>query len=713
MKDISRPVRRFDAPEKIAGVARFVDDHHEEGMLYGRIVRSKKVRAKIKAVKIPDLPEGYYVISAKDIPGKNRIKMIVDDWPFLAEEVVNYFGEPVLLVVGPDREKVYKISEDIEIEYEDIPAILSVEEALLNKKPPIYGENNLFADYFFEKGDVEKAFGEADGIIEEEFRTGFQEHIYLEPQGMIAKYNNGRIEVFGSMQCPFYVKNALVQEFGFEPDRVRVVQTTTGGGFGGKEEYPSQVAGIAALGAYKTGKTVKLIYDRAEDVEFTTKRHPSHIRIKAAIKNEKVIGIEVDIVLNAGAYAGLSSVVLQRAMFAATGAYSIPNVRVMGKAVATNIVPMGAFRGFGAPQSIFAIETFMNHVAKKLEKDPVKFKLSHRYKKGDTTATGGLLRNEVKLPEIVERVLTMSDYYSKKKIKKSGDKLYGIGFSMFLHGCGFTGNGEQILKSVARLKKRKDNKVEILISNVEMGQGPQTTLRKVVAEVLDIPYEDVIYDNPDTDKVPDTGPTVASRTAMIVGGLLYRAARELKEKWADGEEIIVEKKYRHPEYIKWNQEKFKGDAYPEYSWGANVIEVEVDPITYEIDVKKAYAVFDLGTPLDRRIIEGQIHGGMLQGIGYATLEVMELKDGRFMQRTITDYIIPTALDAPLFETDLVSQPYEYGPFGAKCAGELTFVGAAPAVCAAVEDALGVDLHEIPIRPEKLLTIMEKKDEGGV
>ena len=708
MQDISKPIRRVDAPEKIGGVARFVDDHFEEGMLYVKIVRSTKPRARIKHIKLPDLPDGYAVVDRHDVPHHNRIKMIFDDWPFFAEDVVNYYGEPILAIVGPDREKVYELSLKVEIEYEDIPPIYTIEESEENKKPPIFKDNNLFADYFYEKGDIDQAFKKADEIIEEEFRTGFQEHIYLEPQGMIAKYENGKITVWGSMQCPYYVKNALLEAFGFPEDKIRVVQTTTGGGFGGKEEYPSQIAGIAAFCAYKTKKPVKLIYDRAEDVEFTTKRHPSRTRIKAAIKDGRVTGIEFDIALNAGAYAGLSSVVLQRGMFAATGAYNIQNVRVFGKAFATNMVPMGAFRGFGAPQAIYAIETFMNHVAKKLKKDPIEFKLSHRYKKGDTTATGGLLRSEVRLPEIVQKIVDMSKYHEKKHIKEKNGKLYGIGFSMFLHGCGFTGNGEEILKSVARLKKRKDNKVEILVSNVEMGQGPQTTLRKVVSEALDIPLSDVIYDNPDTDKVPDSGPTVASRTAMIVGGLLYRAAMELKEKWEDGKEIIVEKQYRHPEYIKWDQKTFHGDAYPEYSWGANIVEVEVDPITYEIDVKKAYGVSDLGTPLDRKIIEGQIHGGMLQGIGYATLEVMEFENGRFKQRNITDYIIPTVMDAPKFETDLVVEPYENGPFGAKCAGELPFVGAAPSVCAAVEDALGINLYEIPIRPEKLLSLMEKK-----
>ncbi len=709
MGDISKPVRRFDAPEKIMGTARYVDDYFEEEMLFVRIVRSTRPRARIKSIKLPKLPSGYCVVDKNDVPGENRIKMIFDDWPFFAEDVVNFYGEPILAIAGPDREKVYELSNAVKIEYEDIPPIYTIEESEENKRPPIFGENNLFADYFYEKGDPDGAFRDADQIVEEEFRTGFQEHIYLEPQGMIAKYEDGRITVFGSMQCPYYVKNALIKAFGFPEDRIRVVQTTTGGGFGGKEEYPSQIAGIAAFCAYKTGKTVKLVYDRAEDVEFTTKRHPSRIRIKGAIKDKRVVGIEVDIALNAGAYAGLSSVVLQRAMFAATGAYRIDNVRVLGKAFATNIVPLGAFRGFGAPQAIFAIETFMNHVAKKMGEDPVRFKLAHRYKKGDTTATGGLLRSEVRLPEITEKIIEMSEYYEKKKQKEKDGKLYGIGFSMFLHGCGFTGNGEEVLKSIARLKKRKDDKVEILISNVEMGQGPQTTLRKVVAQVLGIPMEDVIYENPDTDKVPDSGPTVASRTAMIVGGLLYRVAKELKEKWKEGEEVVVEKQYRHPEYIKWDQSTFKGDAYPEYSWGANVIEVEVDPLTYEIEVKKAYAVFDLGTPLDKKIIEGQIHGGMLQGIGYATLEVMEFENGRFKQRTITDYIIPTAMDAPLFETDLVVEPYKNGPFGAKCAGELTLVGAAPAVCAAVEDALGINLYEIPIRPEKLLVLMNKED----
>ncbi len=709
MGDISRPVKRFDAPEKIMGVARYVDDHFEEGMLFVKIVRSTRPRAKIKSIRIPQLPEGYCVVDKNDIPGENRIKMVFDDWPFFAEDITNYYGEPILAIAGPDREKVYELASAVEIEYEDIPPIYTIEESEENKKPPIFGENNLFADYIYEKGNPEDAFRDADKIIEEEFRTGLQEHIYLEPQGMIAKYENGKVTVWGSMQCPYYVKNALIKAFGFPEDRIRVVQTTTGGGFGGKEEYPSQIAGIAAFCAYKTGKPVKLVYDRGEDVEFTTKRHPSRIRIRGALKDGKVIGMEVDIALNAGAYAGLSSVVLQRAMFAATGAYRIDNVRVMGKAFATNMVPMGAFRGFGAPQAIFAIETFMNHVAKKIGKDPVKFKLDHGYKKGDTTSTGGLLRSEIRLPEIVDKVINMSGYYEKKKQKKKNGKLYGIGFSMFLHGCGFTGNGEEILKSVARLKKRRDNKVEILISSVEMGQGAQTTLRKVVAKALGIPLKDVIYENPDTDKVPDSGPTVASRTAIIVGGLLYRAARELKEKWKDGEEIIIEKQYRHPEYIKWDQSTFKGDAYPEYSWGANVIEVEVDPITYEIDVKKAYAVFDLGTPLDRKIIEGQIHGGILQGIGYATSEVMEFENGRFKQRNITDYIIPTAMEAPLFETDLVIEPYEYGPFGAKCAGELTFVGAAPAVCAAVEDALGIDIYEIPIRPENLILLKGKEE----
>ncbi|RKZ01314.1 MAG: aldehyde oxidase [Candidatus Hydrothermota bacterium] len=704
--EISKAIRRVDNDEKVSGIAKFIADVKLEGMLYAKTLRSTRPRARIKSIKIPKLPNGYFIVDKNDVPANNRVKLIFTDQPFFAEDVVNYIGEPILLVVGPDKAKVLEILEQIEVEYEDLEPIFTIEDAESGTKPPIFGDDNLFADYEFTKGDPDAAFARAYRIIEGEYRTGIQEHIYLEPQGMLATYEDGTVTVYGSMQCPFYVKNALVYALGWPEDRVRVVQTTTGGGFGGKEDYPSLIAGHAAFAAIKTGRPVQLILDRTEDIEATTKRHPSIIRHRTALDaSGRIIAMEIDIKLDGGAYATLSPVVLQRSMFVSTGPYHIPNVRVRGRAYATNNVPRTAFRGFGAPQSIFAVEMHMTNIAEALGENPIDFKMRYFLKKGDDTATGGSVHTDVKLDEMTRQVIEMSNFYEKfeRFRKEKGDTvLRGIGFSAFLHGCGFTGKGEEVIKATAKLRRRDDGKVEILVSSVEIGQGAQTTLRKIVAFALGIPMEDVVYENPDTSRVPDSGPTVASRTVIIVGGLLEQAAKELKARWNESGEIEVIKTYRHPEYVRWDDEKFVGDAYPEYSWGVNVAEVEVDPVTFEVRVKKVWGVYDVGTPLDERVVRGQLEGGIVQAVGYATIEVMESKNGKLMQNTITDYIIPTSIDAPEIETRLVVSPYPYGPFGAKCLGELPMVGCAPAVAAAIQHALGLKVDEIPARPELLL-----------
>ena len=245
-------------------------------------------------------------------------------------------------------------------------------------------------------------------------------------------------------------------------------------------------------------------------------------------------------------------------------------------------------------------------------------------------------------------------------------------------------------------------RVEILVANVEMGQGAATALRKIVAHALSLPMERVVFENPDTDRVPDSGPTVASRTVMIVGGLLARAAQELEKRWDEGEEVEVVKAYEHPAGVEWDQKTLKGDAYPSYGWGANAVEVEVDPLTWEVSVRGVWGVYDVGVPIDEQMVRGQIEGGLAQGLGYATIEVMDLRQGRILQSSLTDYTIPTSLDIPEIGSDFVLNPYEAGPFGAKGAGEMPLVGAAPALAAAVEHALGIPISGIPVTPEHLL-----------
>jgi CO/xanthine dehydrogenase Mo-binding subunit len=289
---------------------------------------------------------------------------------------------------------------------------------------------------------------------------------------------------------------------------------------------------------------------------------------------------------------------------------------------------------------------------------------------------------------------------------RSTQTLRGTGYSLFFHGAGFTGSGEKDkIKAKVALSGNRHGPVEILVSNVEMGQGAQTTLRKIVAEVLEIPMDRVIYDNPDTDRVPDSGPTVASRTVMIVGKLLSRAAEELRLLPVIGEHTVT-KEYQQPEGIRWDQESFQGDAYPTYSWGANAVAVEIDPSTYEIRITGIWGVYDIGRAIDEMIIRGQIEGGIAQGLGYGFLELMQCRQGRIAQDSVTDYIIPTALDVPPIRYRLMDNPYPEGPFGAKGAGELPLVGAAPALAAAVQDALGRPIRQVPITPEDLMGMLK-------
>ncbi|MDF2592240.1 MAG: xanthine dehydrogenase family protein [Clostridia bacterium] len=707
--DISTPVKREDVSEKLLGTACYIGDLKLEDMMYARTLRSTEPRARLISIKYPEMPLGYFVVDRKDVPGKNIIKMIIDDQPYFAEDIVNYIGEPIALIVGKDKTIINELISKTNIEYEKIKPIFSIDERH-ETTTPIYGDSNTFAAYRLKKGDISEARAKARYICEDIYETGYQEQFYMETQGVIAEYQEGKATIYGSIQCPYYVKNAVVECLGCAPDMVRIVQATTGGAFGGKEDYPSLLAGQAICAAIKVNKPVCLLLERDEDLEVTTKRHPSRIKIKSFIdENHKILGMDAEIMLDAGAYAGLSGVVLQRAMFAIAGVYNIENIKVKGRAIATNKAVSGAFRGFGSPQAFFAIEMHMQNVAKKLRIDPLQFRLDNILKQGDKSTTGGVFRDKILLHEMVARVMEMSNYAEKKRSFQGSDnqKRRGLGLSMFFHGCGFTGNGERDhIKGKARLIKNEEDIVEILIANVEMGQGAGTTMRKIVSAALDIPISRVMYRNPDTDRVPDSGPTVASRTTVIVGKLVYDAAVELKAKWQQGVQQQAEIEYQYPEGYQWDNESFAGDAYTSYSWGVNVVDVEVDTITYESEIKGVWAVFDIGKSIDDRNVKGQIDGGIVQGLGYGAMEVMENVGGRFKQRTSADYIIPTAMDIPMIQSELMCEPYTEGPFGAKGLGELSLVGSPIAYAMAVEDALGIRINSIPVRPEFLMEVAE-------
>ncbi|QDR82191.1 xanthine dehydrogenase family protein molybdopterin-binding subunit [Sporomusa termitida] len=701
MEKISESTRKKDHAAKISGRALYVDDHVPDGMLCGKLLHSTRAKARIAAVRLPSLPAGYLVVDRNDVPGINRVHIVQDDTPVFAEATVEYAGEPILMVVGPVGTEVERILRAIVVVYEEQEPVLDMRQA-----------DEVFFNYNYAQGDIDKALAEADLVLTETFQTGYQEQAYLETQGIIADPRDGRMTVRGSMQCPYYVHGAVAKALGCGAQAVRVVQDVTGGGFGGKEAFPSILACQVAVAARKANKPVKVIYGRREDMAFTSKRHPSLCTYKVAIKHGEITGMDIEVLYNSGAYTTLSPVVLQRGLICASGVYRIDNLRVAGRAVRTNTVPAGAYRGFGAPQTFFAAEMMMAHVARELGVDSLALKEKYMVRQGDATSTGGRYHFPVPLPAMIARLDELTGYRAKHRRyqAQTGRCRKGIGLSLFFHGCGFTGSGERdYIKAVVQLRKNTDDTVEVLASNTDIGQGLKTTFCKIVADTLGIGFDRVYIDNPDTDRVPDSGPTVASRSLMIVGGLLQRAAGKLKAGWRAGEEQVIEEHYVQPDFvIPFDLEKFTGDAYPTYSWSVNVIELEVDRLTGTHKIIGAWGIYDVGVPIDLNILHGQMQGGLLQGMGYASMEQMEYNaKGLIRNNSYSDYIVPTAMDVPPLVTEFINNPYPYGPYGAKGAGELPVVGVAPAYIAALENALGVKINKIPFTPEDTMRVLQE------
>ena len=701
---IDDKIIRVDAVQKARGEATYVCDMTLPDMLYAYMVRSTVSRGKIKAIHLPEMPEGYYFISAKDIPakGKNELWMIMKDWRCFADEYVLYYGETIGLVVGPDRTVLKDLKAQIKIDYEEMTPAVTIDDAINCVGGPFFPEknSNVMCELFCEKGrPMDEVFAEADEIFEETIETPYQEHVHLETNGAIVDMEDGKFVFYASAQCPFYIRKSVAGLLDIPPEDIIVRQATTGGAFGGKEHFPDALCGPLLVAENIIRKPIKMIFDREEDTQFSVKRHPSKCIYKTAIKDGRITGVKGHIYYNCGAYLSSSYVVLQRGVFHGNGVYTFPSTYLKGEGMATNMFPSDAFRGFGAPQTIFAVETHLDHIAHHLGVDPLELKMQYIAKKGDETTTNGHIIEEVKLPEMLEVICRESDYWRKAKEYTPGCGK-GIGVALYNHGGAFTGNGEQaIIKAHARLV-RTGNKVSIQVGSTEMGQGFKTSLRKICAATLGISIDDVEYLDPDTSKVVDSGPTAASRSTMVVGRLVERAAQEMKERWDEGD-ITTEVEYEHPEGYPWDQATFRGDAYLGYGWGAVIVEVEADKLTNEIKTVGIWSSHEIGKAIDELIVHGQINGGIMQSLGYGAMEKLEVKNGRFKQKSMSDYVIPTSMDFPKQFYHIQDNPYPWGPYGAKGMGELVFNGASAAYVDAVERALNTRFNAIPIPPEDI------------
>lgn len=747
---------------KLTGAERYVDDLPADGtlglgpMLWGMTVRSPVSRGRIKEIKLsPGIDwSRLTVVGHSDIPaiagGPNEVYLIERDQPVLAATHIRHMHEPILLIAGEDREMVRRAvaAVHIDIERED--------PALDFRIPPTATQTqggyaaNVLKHLTINKGDVEAALASAPILVEGEYETGAQEHVYIECNGMIAWVDPSTkaICVKGSMQCPYYVLNALKHTFNRDERGVRAVQTATGGGFGGKEDYPSVLALHAALLAVKSGRPVKMIYDRGEDMQATTKRHPCTVRHRTGLDRDgRLLAQHIEVRMDAGAYVTLSPVVLSRGILHAAGPYFCPNVHIDGKAILTNSVPYGAFRGFGAPQTIFACERHMDVIAAKIGMDPSELRRINLLRDGQTTATGQTIRAHppskgTDRVALMDAALDMADYKRKKLEHAEFNTRHaylrrGIGLAAFWHGAGFTGSGETYLKSKVHVAGLPDGRVEVRIASTEMGQGTTTIMTQIAAARLELSLDQVCVAIPDTHIVPNSGPTVASRTAMVVGRLVERACDDLRAKTglseSDGgekvsdailawhrrspqeakvggmDELIGEAVYEAPPGIAWDDKTYTGDAYGTFGWAAYVAEVEVDLRTYATKVTDFVAAQEVGSVINHVLARGQVQGGVVQGIGWALMEECVWNDGGMANSQLTNYIIPTSDDVPPIRVHFLENPYPYGGKGSKGIGELPMDGPGPAIANAIAFALreeGVKATRLPITPERLMNELE-------
>lgn len=725
---------REEGPAKLTGEALYADDLVFPGAWYGATVRSTQARARLLGI---DRDETFawdrvVVVTADDIPGENVVSLIDDDQPILVPVggEIRHHAEPLALIAAPDRATLAEATTRLRVRTEALPPVLD----------PL-AATEIISEHDIVVGDVEAGFAAAAVVVEGTYHTGHQEQLYIEPQAMIAVPEpDGGVTVHGSLQCPFYVLAALARGLGEPVERVRVVQAVTGGGFGGKEEYPSMVALHAALLALAAHRPVRMIYGRHEDLAATTKRHPSIAHHRSAFTADgTLLAQDIDLILDGGAYATLTSVVLSRATLHAGGPYRCPNVRIRSRAVRTNTPPNGAFRGFGAPQAHFGAELQMSKAAEALGLSPAEVRRRNAYRIGDTTPTGQVLRESVAAETVLARAVEASGFEAVRtrtaeaRARASatapdpGDPVRtgpvrvaeGVGLALAWHGAGFTGTGEVKLASVAALELGEDGRVRVLAGSTEIGQGSRTVFRTLVAEALGVELDVIDVAPVDTAIVPDSGPTVASRTTMVVGGLLVRAAGELRrlvEERNGGRpfaRVRVEDARRHGPTrvdrrfeaypgVHFDDEAYRGDAYPTYGWAAAVADVAVDLDTLEVDVRSVTAVDDAGRVVHPVLAEGQVEGGTLQAVGYATIEEIKVEDGRYRNDRLATCLIPTSLDAPRITAIMVEAPFSGEPHGAKGLGELPMDVAAPAVVAAIHDAVGIWVDRIPATPERIL-----------
>lgn len=767
---INKSIPRIDGFDKVTGRAKYAADLHFPNMLYGGMLRSKMYPAnvvKIDTSEAKSIPGVHAVVTADDMPKPKSWARYM----YLTNKVL-YPGDVVAMVAAESKELVDEALLAIKVEYEKQPGVYTIEEALEKDAPAVHEEypDNIFTEskYSIRKGNIEEGFDKADVIIEREYRTQFVEHSYIEPEAVIAVQNptDGLMTVYASAQNPFFTRKYISDVLQTSLNKVRLVQQTLGGSFGGKEEGVGLITGRAAYLCKLTGRPVKIVFKREESFLESSKRHPFRLRYKiGATKDGKIVALEGELVDNSGAYNNQTQFMNWRANVHSAGPYVIDNIKTNVFGVFTNNIHGGAFRGFSSPSLIFAQEQLIDELSEELEMDPIDIRRINCLRSGSLTATSQKVENVI-LEEVMDYTLDKTGFKRKReeyKRQSNTSKKRGIGMAICYRGCGF--GAESPDASGTMIIANEDGTITINSGLAENGQGLKTAYAQIVAEALGIPIKSIQFYGVDTNSIADSGMTVASRGTVMGGQSMKKAAAKLKENMKQNalelscfsseniekanslesgslrgicaiskEDIELESGFfylkKYPNYkisfgevcnsCLWSGKQMavyewftpepciqdhvtgQGTAFPTYAYGCVVAEVEVDMEIGTVELLKVTASHDVGTAVNPSLIKGQIYGGIVMGQGYGIMEEVEAIKGKVSTLNFDSYIIPTAADIPDMDVNIFECNDESGTYGSKSIGEPSTEAVAAAIANAVYNATGKRIRQNPADLEKVL-----------
>lgn len=709
-KIVGTPTPRVDAWGKVTGKAQYPGDMNMPNQAYMKILFANRPHAKILEIdtsKAEALDGVVAIFTAKDVP-VNEYGLQIPDQPVLCGDVVRFVGDQVALIVAESDRIAAHARDLIEVRYEDLPLILEPREAMKPDSPLVHperGKSNICVYDRIRKGDLEKGFAEADVIVEGEYQTPVQEHIYLQPEAGLAYLDEeGRVTVLVGGQWAHEDQEQIAHSLNLPEEQVRVIYPAIGGAFGGREDMSVQI--VLALAAWKLKRPVKTIWSRQESIKGHGKRHPMSLRAKwGATKEGKLTAAEIEVVADAGAYMYTTNKVLGNSTITSAGAYFIPNIKSDLYGVYTNNLPGAAFRGFGAPQALFMAELQMEKLAAKLGMDPVELRRINALKDGDTLAVGTPPPSPPTVREVIDATAKAFGWDEEKETHPSDAVKRGRGFSCSFKNIGFSGGYQE--NSWARVELKGEDEIEELIlyqATAEVGQGTHTAFMQIAAEAAGVPFEKVRMVTSDTALMGNSGSVSASRMTFMGGNAVKGAAERARAAWDKGERPAeAEYTYLAPKTTPFDKDT--GYSMPNfaYAYAAQAMEIEVDTETGAIKILRVVAGDDLGKAINPQQVEGQIEGAVVQAQGYTMMENYQTKDGYVLSDQLSTYLIPTIWDIPeKLEIVMLEKPHPEGPWGARGVGEPPFLSFAPAFAAALHDATGVWFNDFPLTPERVL-----------